>query len=162
QQFAQSPEYENVEDDEKLSLFLNDLALVSDIDSLEEETSQVTLMTLHAAKGLEFPIVFLVGMEEGLFPLLRANDDEADMEEERRLAYVGITRAEEELYITNAISRTIYGRTQFNRPSRFVDEIEEDLLEPIGTYAKRQIQSSDEFKASFGQGMSAADFMKSR
>ena len=103
--------YENVEDDEKLSLFLNDLALVSDIDSLEEETSQVTLMTLHAAKGLEFPIVFLVGMEEGLFPLLRANDDEADMEEERRLAYVGITRAEEELYITNAISRTIYGRT---------------------------------------------------
>lgn len=162
QQFAQSPEYENVEEDEKLSLFLNDLALVSDIDSLEEETSQVTLMTLHAAKGLEFPIVFLVGMEEGLFPLLRANDDEADMEEERRLAYVGITRAEEELYITNAISRTIYGRTQFNRPSRFVDEIEEDLLEPIGTYAKRQIQSSDEFKASFGQGMSAADFMKSR
>ena len=162
QQFAQSPEYENVEDDEKLSLFLNDLALVSDIDSLEEETSQVTLMTLHAAKGLEFPIVFLVGMEEGLFPLLRANDDEADMEEERRLAYVGITRAEEELYITNAISRTIYGRTQFNRPSRFVDEIEEELLEPIGTYAKRQIQSGDEFKASFGQGMSAADFMKSR
>ncbi len=162
QQFAQSLEYENVEDDEKLSLFLNDLALVSDIDSLEEETSQVTLMTLHAAKGLEFPIVFLVGMEEGLFPLLRANDDEADMEEERRLAYVGITRAEEELYITNAISRTIYGRTQFNRPSRFVDEIEEDLLEPIGTYAKRQIQSGDEFKASFGQGMSAADFMKSR
>ncbi|RBR32610.1 ATP-dependent DNA helicase PcrA [Enterococcus cecorum] len=162
QQFAQSPEYENVEEDEKLSLFLNDLALVSDIDSLEEETSQVTLMTLHAAKGLEFPIVFLVGMEEGLFPLLRANDDEADMEEERRLAYVGITRAEEELYITNAISRTIYGRTQFNRPSRFVDEIEEDLLEPIGTYAKRQLQSGDEFKASFGQGMSAADFMKSR
>ena len=162
QQFAQSPEYENVEDDEKLSLFLNDLALVSDIDSLEEETSQVTLMTLHAAKGLEFPIVFLVGMEEGLFPLLRANDDEADMEEERRLAYVGITRAEEELYITNAISRTIYGRTQFNRPSRFVDEIEEELLEPIGTYAKRQLQSGDEFKTSFGQGMSAADFMKSR
>lgn len=162
QQLAQSPEYENVEDDEKLSLFLNDLALVSDIDSLEEETSQVTLMTLHAAKGLEFPIVFLVGMEEGLFPLLRANDDEADMEEERRLAYVGITRAEEELYITNAISRTIYGRTQFNRPSRFVDEIDEDLLEPIGTYAKRQLQSGDEFKASFGQGMSAADFMKSR
>ncbi|MEQ3444532.1 DNA helicase PcrA [Enterococcus cecorum] len=162
QQFTQSPEYENVEEDEKLSLFLNDLALVSDIDSLEEETSQVTLMTLHAAKGLEFPIVFLVGMEEGLFPLLRANDDEADMEEERRLAYVGITRAEEELYITNAISRTIYGRTQFNRPSRFVDEIEEDLLEPIGTYAKRQLQSGDEFKASFGQGMSAADFMKSR
>ena len=162
QQFAQSPEYENVEEDEKLSLFLNDLALVSDIDSLEEETSQVTLMTLHAAKGLEFPIVFLVGMEEGLFPLLRANDDKADMEEERRLAYVGITRAEEELYITNAISRTIYGRTQFNRPSRFVDEIEEDLLEPIGTYAKRQLQSGDEFKASFGQGMSAADFMKSR
>lgn len=162
QQFAQSPEYENVEENEKLSLFLNDLALVSDIDSLEEETTQVTLMTLHAAKGLEFPIVFLVGMEEGLFPLLRANDDEADMEEERRLAYVGITRAEEELYITNAISRTIYGRTQFNRPSRFVEEIEEELLEPIGTYAKRQLQSGDEFKASFGQGMSAADFMKSR
>lgn len=113
--------------------FLADLALVSDQDSVEEEPDEVTLMTLHAAKGLEFPVVFLVGMEEGIFPLSRAALDEEESEEERRLAYVGITRAEKELYLSNAISRMLYGRRQTNPVSRFINEIDEDLIENEGT-----------------------------
>ncbi|GAB2481385.1 DNA helicase PcrA [Alkalibacterium psychrotolerans] len=124
-------QYDKEEQEEKgLIDFLTDLSLISDIDSLEEEpTSELTLMTLHAAKGLEFPVVFLIGMEEGLFPLSRAELDEDELEEERRLAYVGITRAEEKLFLTNASSRTIYGRVQANRASRFLDEIDEDAVE---------------------------------
>lgn len=122
---AESPE-------DKLNVFLNDLALVSDLDNLEEETKQVTLMTLHAAKGLEFPVVFLIGLEEGVFPLSRALMEESELEEERRLAYVGITRAEESLFLTNAFSRTLYGRTQYNRPSRFLEEIDQELLDIHG------------------------------
>ncbi|WP_427814234.1 DNA helicase PcrA [Enterococcus sp. 22-H-5-01] len=118
--------------EEKLAVFLNDLALVSDLDDYQEESAQVTLMTLHAAKGLEFPIVFLIGMEEKIFPLSRSLMEESELEEERRLAYVGITRAEESLYLTNAFSRTLYGKTQYNQPSRFVAEIDESLLNPIG------------------------------
>ena len=136
QEFDKQFEKQNEENadapEEKLTVFLNDLALVSDIDNLEEETTQVTLMTLHAAKGLEFPVVFLIGLEEGVFPLSRALMEESELEEERRLAYVGITRAEEALYLTNAFSRTLYGRTQYNRPSRFVEEIDQELLEVQG------------------------------
>lgn len=136
QEFDKQFEQQNEEDadapEEKLTVFLNDLALVSDIDNLEEDASQVTLMTLHAAKGLEFPVVFLIGLEEGVFPLSRALMEESELEEERRLAYVGITRAEEALYLTNAFSRTLYGRTQYNRPSRFVEEIAQELLEIEG------------------------------
>ncbi|WP_368252390.1 DNA helicase PcrA [Enterococcus sp. 2201sp1_2201st1_B8_2201SCRN_220225] len=126
------PEEEQEAPEDKLTIFLNDLALLSDVDSYEEEVSEVTLMTLHAAKGLEFPVVFLVGMEEGVFPLSRAMMEESELEEERRLAYVGITRAEETLYLTNALSRTLYGKTQYNRPSRFVSEIETELLATKG------------------------------
>ncbi|HGV8358726.1 DNA helicase PcrA [Enterococcus faecium] len=136
QEFDKQFEQQNEEDadapEEKLTVFLNDLALVSDIDNLEEDASQVTLMTLHAAKGLEFPVVFLIGLEEGVFPLSRVLMEESELEEERRLAYVGITRAEEALYLTNAFSRTLYGRTQYNRPSRFVEEIDQELLEIEG------------------------------
>ncbi|EOK94515.1 ATP-dependent DNA helicase PcrA [Enterococcus faecium EnGen0152] len=136
QEFDKQFEQQNEEDadapEEKLTVFLNDLALVSDIDNLEEDASQVILMTLHAAKGLEFPVVFLIGLEEGVFPLSRALMEESELEEERRLAYVGITRAEEALYLTNAFSRTLYGRTQYNRPSRFVEEIDQELLEIEG------------------------------
>ena len=136
QEFDKQFEQQNEEDadapEEKLTVFLNDLALVSDIDNLEEDASQVTLMTLHAAKGLEFPVAFLIGLEEGVFPLSRALMEESELEEERRLAYVGITRAEEALYLTNAFSRTLYGRTQYNRPSRFVEEIDQELLEIEG------------------------------
>lgn len=127
-------EQEEVEErpEEKLAIFLNDLALVSDIDTLSEETSQVTLMTLHSAKGLEFPVIFLIGMEEGVFPLSRALLEEKELEEERRLAYVGVTRAEQTLYLTHAFSRTLYGRTQYNRPSRFLEEIGAELIEEQG------------------------------
>ncbi|MCB7449314.1 DNA helicase PcrA [Enterococcus gallinarum] len=136
QEFDKRFEAQNEDDadapEEKLTVFLNDLALLSDVDSYEEESSQVTLMTLHAAKGLEFPVVFLIGLEENIFPLSRALMEESELEEERRLAYVGITRAEEELFLTNAFSRTLYGRTQYNRPSRFVEEIEQDILQSLG------------------------------
>ena len=133
--YVAQPEEEQEAPEDKLTIFLNDLALLSDVDSYEEEASEVTLMTLHAAKGLEFPVVFLVGMEEGVFPLSRAMMEEAELEEERRLAYVGITRAEEALYLTNALSRTLYGKTQYNRPSRFVSEIESELLQGKGNGA---------------------------
>ncbi|MFS0638934.1 DNA helicase PcrA [Mesobacillus foraminis] len=125
--------FEESSEDKSLVGFLTDLALVADIDRLDEDgqknTDTVTLMTLHSAKGLEFPVVFLIGMEEGVFPHSRSLMEEAEMEEERRLAYVGITRAEEELYITNAQMRTLFGRTNMNPESRFINEIPEDLIE---------------------------------
>ncbi len=125
-QFDESWQPENEESD-PFSDFLADLALVSDQDDVDD-TDEVTMMTLHAAKGLEFPIVFLMGMEEGIFPLSRALTDENELEEERRLAYVGITRAQDELYITNAFSRMLYGRRQSNCASRFITEIGDDLI----------------------------------
>ena len=123
------------EDDEgmdhlqKLTDFLAGLALVSDQDDVDEAEPAVTLMTLHAAKGLEFPVIFLIGMEEGVFPLSRAMTDNKELEEERRLAYVGITRAKKKLYITNAFSRMLYGHIQRNRPSEFVEEITPELMQ---------------------------------
>lgn len=114
---------------QKVTNFLADLALVSDQDDVDEQAPAVTLMTLHAAKGLEFPVVFLVGMEEGIFPLSRAIMEDDELEEERRLAYVGITRVKKKLYLTNAFSRLLYGRIQRNQPSRFVEEINPDLLQ---------------------------------
>ncbi|RVU76969.1 DNA helicase PcrA [Lactobacillus xujianguonis] len=118
-------QYEPEEDaSNPLSDFLAEVSLLSDQDDLAEDDNQVALMTLHAAKGLEFPVVFLIGMEDGLFPLSRSMMDDSQLEEERRLAYVGITRSKEELYLTNAYSRMMYGRTQNNPPSRFLDEID--------------------------------------
>lgn len=119
---------------EKLSTFLSDLALVSDQDDVDEQAPAVTMMTLHAAKGLEFPVVFLVGMEEGIFPLSRSAIDDDELEEERRLAYVGITRAQKKLFITNAYSRLLYGRVQRNPESRFVTEIDPALLQEDNAY----------------------------
>lgn len=124
--------FEENSEDKSLVSFLTDLALVSDIDQAdkeEEATDEVILMTLHSAKGLEFPVVFLIGLEEGIFPHSRSLMDEEEMEEERRLAYVGITRAEKQLYITNAQTRTLYGRTSVNQESRFINEIPEELLD---------------------------------
>lgn len=129
--------FEDQNEDKSLVSFLTDLALIADIDQLDrkEESAQnnesVILMTLHAAKGLEFPVVFLMGLEEGVFPHSRSLMEEAEMEEERRLAYVGITRAEEELYLTNAKMRTLFGRTNFNPESRFVSEIPQELLDNL-------------------------------
>ena len=153
---------------DKLSRFLNDLSLVADTDSYDE-TSQVTLMTLHAAKGLEFPVVFLVGMEEGVFPLSRQAEDEDELEEERRLAYVGITRAEEVLYVTNASSRMLFGRSSYNQPSRFLREIDDDLLTYTGQARKANTSFNATYKSSstssrsqFGSGVSLADAIKGR
>ncbi len=129
-------EFEKASEDKSLIAFLTDLALVADIDKLDEDENEqkeaVTLMTLHSAKGLEFPVVFLIGMEEGVFPHSRSLFEEEEMEEERRLAYVGITRAEEELFLTNARMRTLYGKTNANPVSRFIGEIPEELLEKEG------------------------------
>ncbi|MCH1452322.1 MAG: DNA helicase PcrA [Acidimicrobiales bacterium] len=119
-------EYETVDD------FLEQVSLVSDTDDIDEEESTVTLMTLHAAKGLEFPVVFLVGMEDGVFPHVRALGDPSELEEERRLAYVGITRAMQKLHLTSAWSRMMHGQTQYNPPSRFLDEIPSELIDEIG------------------------------
>lgn len=126
--------FEDTNEDKSLVAFLTDLALVADIDSLDEEgekADSITLMTLHSAKGLEFPVVFLIGLEEGVFPHSRSLMEEAEMEEERRLAYVGITRAEQTLFLTNAQMRTLFGRTNMNPASRFISEIPEDLLEGV-------------------------------
>ncbi|WP_294024041.1 DNA helicase PcrA [uncultured Megasphaera sp.] len=109
--------------------FLENVALVSDVDDFESSDSKVALMTLHAAKGLEFPVVFLTGLDEGLFPHSRTLMDPAQVEEERRLAYVGITRAERQLYVTNAVTRTMYGRISAYMPSRFLAEIPPQFME---------------------------------
>ena len=130
--------------------FLEQVALVNDVDSFEQEESKVTLMTLHTAKGLEFPIVFLGGLEEGLFPHSRTLMNPEEIEEERRLAYVGITRAEKELYISNATTRTVFGRTSSYLPSRFIDEIPEELVD--GLRAKRKVP--DDIKRHVPQHMS--------
>jgi DNA helicase-2/ATP-dependent DNA helicase PcrA len=110
-----------------LDAFLEQVSLVADTDEIETDTSKVTLMTLHTAKGLEYPVVFIVGMEDGIFPHLRSLGEPDEMEEERRLAYVGITRARERLYLSNAWCRSLWGQTQYNPPSRFLNEIPEAL-----------------------------------
>lgn len=124
-------EFEAAHDDKSLINFLTELALDTDVDEKEDTTVQdtVTLMTLHSAKGLEFPVVFLVGMEEGIFPHSRALDDENEMEEERRLAYVGVTRAKQRLFLTSAQVRMLFGQTVTNPVSRFIKEIPESLLD---------------------------------
>lgn len=133
--------------------FLEQVALVNDVDSFEQEESKVTLMTLHTAKGLEFPIVFLGGLEEGLFPHSRTLMNPEEIEEERRLAYVGITRAEKELYISNATTRTVFGRTSSYLPSRFIDEIPAELVDSLR--AKRRIP--DDIKPTVPRHMSVAN-----
>ena len=121
-------EFENENAENSLGDFLDSIALVSDVDNLDESTDAVTLMTMHSAKGLEFDNVFLVGMEEGLFPSKRSIEGDAQTEEERRLCYVAITRAKKHLFITNTKKRTLYGSTTYSTPSRFIDEIPEKLL----------------------------------
>ncbi|OIJ18654.1 ATP-dependent DNA helicase PcrA [Anaerobacillus alkalidiazotrophicus] len=130
-------EFEKRNDDKSLVAFLTDLALIADIDKVDEEeedqkdSDRVLLMTLHSAKGLEFPVVFLIGMEEGVFPHSRSLFEEEEMEEERRLAYVGITRAEQRLYLSCAKMRTLFGRTNTNPQSRFINEIPSEMLESL-------------------------------
>ena len=135
-------EFDESNEAESLTDFLTELSLSSAQDEVDEE-SEVTMMTMHAAKGLEFKVVFVVGVEEGLFPHRRALFEDSEMEEERRLMYVAITRAEEQLYLTHASSRTIYGKTQMNKRSRFLDEIPEDLLDSYNVSTRPSYKSKD-------------------
>ena len=152
------------EEDEEFSLseFLEDVALVSDIDSYNEDDDCVVLMTLHSAKGLEFPIVFIPGMEEGIFPGNQSLYSNEELEEERRLAYVGITRAREKLYLINAKQRMLYGTTGRNAPSRFVREIPERVLDDrsIAETPKSYGSWSDGYDHGFGKPKTAAKYAK--
>lgn len=144
-------EYEDADE------FLEQVSLVADTDDLEEDDSSVVLMTLHSAKGLEYPVVFLMGLEDGVFPHIRSLGEPDELEEERRLAYVGITRAEERLYLTNAWSRTLFGTTQYNPPSRFLDEIPEELVTAAeGSRADRRRTGSSNFGVGGRERISAS------
>ena len=128
---------------ETIDEFLERVSLVADADELDDDDSAVVLMTLHAAKGLEFPVVFLIGLEDGVFPHIRAIGEPDEMEEERRLAYVGLTRAQERLYLTHAWSRMLFGSTQYNPPSRFLDEIPAPLLAEVGVKRRGHLSVID-------------------
>ncbi len=138
--------------------FLEQTALVSATDDLDREKSKVVLLTAHAAKGLEFPVVFLTGLEEGMFPRMQALDDPEEMEEERRLAYVGVTRARERLYLSDAQRRTMWGSAQFNLPSRFLEEIPAELLHEVSGRPERvpRRDQSDRFGGAALAGRRAA------
>jgi len=138
-------EFEDESADNKLSDFLEGITLSSDIDNMEETEETVTLMTLHSAKGLEFPVVFLVGMEEGIFPGYKSIGEPKELEEERRLCYVGITRAKEHLFLTCSKQRTIFGSTSCNQVSRFLREIPSDLLDGYDEALGEKKESSNLF-----------------
>ena len=135
-------EFEDESADNKLSDFLEGITLSSDIDNMEEAEETVTLMTLHSAKGLEFPVVFLVGMEEGIFPGYKSIGEPKELEEERRLCYVGITRAKEHLFMTCAKQRTVYGSTSCNAVSRFLKEVPEDMVEGYNEVVEGKSQNN--------------------
>ena len=137
-------EYEESETEPTLTSFLEKITLASDIDNMEDKSDVVTMMTLHSAKGLEFPIVFMVGIEEGLLPHQRSYDTEAELEEERRLCYVGITRAQEHVYLTYARSRRLYREIDYRIPSRFIEEIPPELVNQASPYEspRRPVVSS--------------------
>ena len=141
-------------EDATLAGFLNEIALYTDLDSVEADDNCVTLMTIHSAKGLEFPTVYVVGMEEGIFPGSSAQYDEEELEEERRLCYVAMTRAKEKLTLTNARQRMLYGRTSTNRPSRFLEEIPEEnmhwISRPEPGFGGRQSAGDSWGDSSFG------------
>jgi len=145
-------EFEDESADNTLSDFLEGITLSSDIDNADEEQDSVTLMTLHSAKGLEFPVVFLVGMEEGIFPGYQSMQDPQELEEERRLCYVGVTRAKENLFLTCAKQRTVFGSTSCNMTSRFLNEIPAELLdgadEALEGKSKKHIFEKEEFQDS--------------
>ncbi|MGH8915275.1 MAG: DNA helicase PcrA, partial [Acidimicrobiia bacterium] len=140
-------EFDTLDNLRRLEVFLESTALVADIDEWDQGAGAVTLMTLHTAKGLEFPAVFIVGMEDGVFPHMRSLGDPNELEEERRLAYVGITRAQDKLYLSSAWSRMLFGGSNYNPPSRFLTEIPDGLLEKAG---KRRRRSASERAASTG------------
>lgn len=122
-------EFEKTAEDKSLNAYLEKISLIADVDNYDESQDVAVLMTLHSAKGLEFPVVFLCGMEEGLFPSFMSQSTSAELEEERRLCYVGITRAKKKLFLTCTSTRTLFGNTSYNKPSRFIDEIDERLID---------------------------------
>lgn len=132
-------EFEAQNEDQSLETFLSNVSLVSDLDNLEQNADHIVLMTIHSAKGLEFPVVFMVGLEEGVFPSFRSMTDENEVEEERRLCYVGITRARERLYMTNTQCRTLFGNTTYNRASRFLKEVPSELIESFNIAETKKI-----------------------
>ena len=137
--------------DASLEGFLEEVALISDIDSYDEQADVVVLMTMHAAKGLEFDYVFIVGLEEGIFPSEMSRYSNEDLEEERRLCYVGITRARKELYLSSANSRMMFGQTRRNKHSRFLDEIDPQLLTMEQSPTVRQMQlARQRYQSGFG------------
>jgi len=143
-------------DYETIDEFLEQVSLVADTDQIDDDESSAVLMTLHAAKGLEYPVVFMVGMEDGIFPSQRSMSEPDQLEEERRIAYVGITRARERLFLSSATSRMLHGTTQYNPPSRFLDEIPEILVDEVGTRrrsGRRSFSSGDDWHGrSWGGG----------
>ena len=146
--------FEKEMSENSLAEFLESITLTSDVDGMDENEDSVTLMTLHSAKGLEFPVVFLVGMEEGLFPSYRSIGEEKELQEERRLAYVGITRAKQYLYLTCAKQRTIFGSTTCNKISRFVGEIPKELLDGDIDETKSHVESEDNYGVQWKYGKS--------
>ena len=147
-------EFEKEMSENSLAEFLESITLTSDIDGMEESDESVTLMTLHSAKGLEFPVVFLVGMEEGLFPSYRSIGEERELQEERRLAYVGITRAKQYLYLTCAKQRTIFGSTTCNKVSRFIEEIPKEMLDGDVLETKPRTDFGDDYGVQWKYGKS--------
>ncbi len=143
-------EFEAKNEEQTLEDFLANVSLVADIDNMDENGDYVVLMTLHSAKGLEFPVVFMVGMEEGIFPGYRSMSDENELEEERRLCYVGITRAKEKLYLTNTFTRTLFGNTTYNKMSRFMKEIPPELVE--GNEKRETVASKGSANKAAGTG----------
>ena len=144
--------FESVEGSVDLGEFLEEISLVADMNQHREDGDEVTLMTLHGSKGLEFGVVFLVGMEEGIFPHSNALLEEDGLEEERRLCYVGITRAKELLYLTNAKRRMLYGRENNNMPSRFIDEIDKDYVESINNIPGESYQERIDTRKMYNEG----------
>ncbi|MBT8214963.1 MAG: DNA helicase PcrA [Acidimicrobiia bacterium] len=136
-------DWEELSGRERLQAFLESISLVSDVDALDDGPAGVTLMTLHNAKGLEYPVVFITGLEDGVFPHMRALGDPGELEEERRLCYVGLTRAEERLFLTRAWSRMLWGGTNYNPPSRFLGELPEELLETATRSRKAAVERTD-------------------
>jgi DNA helicase-2/ATP-dependent DNA helicase PcrA len=144
--------YVNLPRENQLPVFLEEVALVSDLDAVKEERDTITCITLHQAKGLEYPAVFLVGLEEGLLPHSRSLDDRDALEEERRLFYVGATRAKQRLYLLYAFRRTTFGRTSNSQSSRFLADIPKDLVKPPTKRAYSSSQQSSMFSGRSGVG----------
>jgi DNA helicase-2/ATP-dependent DNA helicase PcrA len=157
-------EYSSLPAEESLATFLEEVALVSDVDNLDEQVQSPCLLTLHMAKGLEFPVVFIVGLEEGVLPHERSMDTAEELEEERRLLYVGITRAQDRLYLVHTFRRTLFGRDELSEPSRFLADIPADLLQgesfaqpyaqPVERRTETQFRDGDRVRhPRFGEGI---------